>query len=166
MKLTKTIFGAGCALAVVAQPAAAQSLSDWSNAGGSEMRAVASFTIPLGGSRKVGQTEPRLDFALQSYRIGPDRASHWQIDSAHNKRRLQRQSVVSFTLNRQPKLLLNGRKVVAFGPTLHADDDGEKGGGGNTALLVIGGLGVAVLGAAVATTADAVDAVNDLTDPD
>ncbi len=168
MNFTKILFGAGSALIFMAQPASAQSLRDWNIAGGSEMRATASVTIPLGG-RKSDQTEPRLDFAMQSYRIGANNAPLWSINSDHQNRALQRQSIVSFTLDRRPKLLLNGRKLATFGPVLQADEEGqdaEEGSGSNTALLVIGGLGVALLGAAVATTADATDAINDLTDPD
>lgn len=169
MKISKSILGAGIVLMFASQPATAQSVHNWNNAGSSETRATASVTIPLGGKRKAENAEPRLDFAVQSYQIGQERASHLKIDPVNNNRILQRQSVVSFTLDRRPKLMLNGKKLATFGPVLHADDESEQPGnsdGGNTALYVLGGLGAAVLGLAVATSADAVDAVNDLTDPD
>ncbi|MEP2736120.1 MAG: hypothetical protein ABJP34_07450 [Erythrobacter sp.] len=163
----KLLFAGACALSVLPQVVSAQSLADWEKAGRSETRAMASITIPLGGGRQAEKTAPRLDFAIQSYRSTSVAPTIVSVDSFETNPRVQRQSVVSFTLDRRPKLMLNGQRVATFGPTLYADEEekSEKG-GDNTALLVIGGLGALVLGAAVATTADNIDALNDLTDPD
>ncbi len=166
MGLISKTFLSVAVFSLLAQPVAAQSLDEWEREGRVETRAMASFTIPLGGGRSVEQTAPRLDFAMQNYRIGSDQNAPLRFDVRSQPRALQRQSIVSLTLDQQPKLLLNGQRVATFGPTLHADEEGEqKSGGGNTALYVIGGVLVLAAGATAILATDARDAVSDAIGP-
>ena len=100
----------------VPQFAIAQSLHDFENAGRTEMRAMAGVTIPLGDSRKSHETKPRVDFSVESARIGQNSSfDHnyrskpvvgWQPD---------RKSTLSFTLEQQPTMMLNGQRLRPTG---------------------------------------------------
>lgn len=154
------------ALAFVTQPVAAQSLQEWDSTRGSELRGAVSITIPLGGNRKTSDSTPRLDFAFQSYRPSVDRRILTR--SIEPRRSLRLQSVMSFTLEQRPKLLLNGQSVASIDPrSLGADqaDDTNGGGGGDTALYVVGGMLVLGVVGTVALVTDIRDAGSDLIGP-
>lgn len=154
------------ALAFVTQPVAAQSLQDWDSRRSSELRGAVSVTIPLGGTRRTSDSAPRLDFALQSYRPNVDDRNH--AHSIQQQRSLQLQSVMSVTLEKRSKLLLNGVSIANLSPpSLNADqkEDANDTGGGNTVLYVIGGVLVLGVVGTVAFVTDIKDAGSDLIGP-
>ncbi|GAA4040360.1 hypothetical protein [Parerythrobacter jejuensis] len=160
------LMACGAALALVSAPVSAQSLREVENAGQSEMRGMASLTIPLGGPRSARESKPRLDFAMESARIGGDQfASSLTFDRNLADRAVLRRTALSFTLEQRPTMMLNGQPMTTFGPRLGADEDDEKGGGGNAGLYILGGvLAFGVIGTIVVVT-DTRDAVSDVIGP-
>jgi hypothetical protein len=150
------VFGANGA-------AAQQSLRDIDDAGRSDLRATASISIPIGGRYRAGETAPRLELAMQTLVVRPGEARAVAgFEPYGNHRTVRARTALSFTLEQQPQMLLNGARIASFGPRLSADEAGgtdDKGtngktGGGGTALLVIGGvLAIGGLTAIVATQA-------------
>lgn len=145
MTIKSLFLAGGCVVGLVAQPLSAQSLSDWERTGRAEVRATASVTIPLGGGNRAEETAPRIDFAMQNDRFGGDDYNPMRFDVVPQVRRAQRQSVVSFTLDNHPKMLVNGQKVATFGPTLTRDGDGEVEGGDGISTGAAIGIGAAVV---------------------
>lgn len=160
----------GAALAMSHFPAAAQhSLRDFQAAGQSDVRATASVTIPLGGVRDADDNAPRLDFALanRTYQTR-DNQTDFRLNSVDDPAWAQRRAQFSLTLQQNPRLLVNGERIATFGPRLNADEDSgsNKGGGGNTALYVVGGLlAFGIVGTVIVAT-DVRDAVSDAIGPE
>ncbi|WP_143182884.1 hypothetical protein [Parasphingorhabdus marina] len=158
------IWTGAFSIALLGQAASAQTLRSFELQGQSETRAVAKVTIPLGGQRSSADNTPRLDFAVQTHRFQPVKSdpalrfrANWDEQTS-----LQHQTSLSFTLEPAPRMLLNGKQLAKFGPTLQADQAEDEGGGGNTALWVIGGLVVAGAVLAVAVTADTINTIQEL----
>ena len=163
--MKKTCIAASMAALTMAQTASAQSLQDFENAGRTDMRASVGVTIPLGAASKARDTAPRVDFSVQSARIGQN------TNFDHDVRRApaigwrpQRGSTLSLTLQDNPRLMLNGRKVATFGPTLTADEEDDDNKGGGVSPWLIGG-GVA-LGLLAWATFETTDELEDLLVPD
>ena len=163
MPMSRNLVIGAMALAMSTQPTAAQNNSG----NGSEMRGTFSITVPLGGNRQTSNSAPRFDLAVQSYQTDIDELR--QPISIHPRRSLRLQSVMSFTLEQNPKLLVNGSQVAKFGSRpFNADDDNPNAdkGSGNTVLYIIGGVvALGVVGGVVLAT-DARDAVSDLIGPE
>lgn len=152
------------ALAMCATPAfAQQTMRDFEAAGQSDVRAVASVTIPLGGPHQSGQaTSPRVDFAVINRRYQTDGVREdLSLAPELPNGFVERRTALSFTLERNPRMLLNGRRIATLGPVLTAQDnesaDGDSGGGGDTVLYVVGGL--VVLGGLTAIVVEQADEV-------
>ncbi len=143
-KMSRCLVG-GIATAMIAQPIAAQNLSDWERTGRAEVRATASVTIPLGGGTRAEETAPRLDFAMQNERFGRDDYTPMRFDVVQQTAPVKRQSVVSFTLDQSPKLLVNGQKVATFGPRLLREGEGEVEDGDGISTGAAVGIGLAVV---------------------
>ena len=163
-----TIVVALAVATVAGQPVSAQqSLRDFENAGQSDLRASVSISIPLGGPKRNVESEPRIDFAMQSQRLQPE-TPRFQIavDPVTVNSIAVRRTALSLTLERNPQMLVNGQQVATFGPRLNADEEeAESGGeGGDTALYVIGGL-VLVGGAMAIVVTDTRDALSDAIGP-
>lgn len=168
-------LAAFAALALAAQPAAAESAGGnsvlaFQERHASEMRATVGITIPFGGQRNQAASQPRLN-------IGFDHRAerHDTLLSVNPVRNFEepewRRTSFALTLERTPRVMLNGVQMAQFNSSLHADETDEESesdadGGPSTALIVGGVLVGGLLALAVAGTADLVDAVEDLGDPD
>ena len=160
---------AGAALisaALCGQAVSAQSLRDWHGEARSDVRASAAITIPLGAPRGSDASQPRVDFAFETQRLGtPDDVVPLRFDPQYERQAITR-AELSFTLEDNPRLLMNGERVATFGPRLTADDDGERGGGNNTALYVVGGILALGIGATVLVTTEIRDEFSDAIGPE
>ena len=137
------LFAASASL--IAQSASAQSLRDWQLEGQGETRASASITIPLGARRGSADSKPRLDFSFEAQALGvPQSVTPMRFEEDLDRARIQA-TTVSFTLEQNPRLLMNGQRVATFGPTLHADEEGEDESGGGISTLGWIGIGVGAL---------------------
>lgn len=137
-------------------PLAAQSYHPSTDYGTRDVRASASITIPLGGNRDNAKSQPRVEFSFQQSRIEQDRL---KLD--FNRYSLQNAPItnantnrVGFTLNKNPKMLVNGR---AFKIVERKDLTT-----GETILVVVGALAVTTLISAVVIA----DSIEDIFEPD
>lgn len=137
------LFVAGASL--FAQGAQAQSLRDLHSEARIDTRASASLTIPLGAKARSDATKPRFDFVLETQSRGHSRSVTPLRFDANFQRQRVRAAKVSFTLEQNPRLLLNDQRVATFGPRLTADED-EKSGGLGTGGWILVGVGVAIGG--------------------
>ena len=109
---------------VIAAPVHAQSAHPFQDHGRVEARAMLGVTIPLGGQKQKADTKPRLDLRFDTSRIDGDFTNAPTLDPIRQNRREVRQSVVSLTMERQPRVMLNGFSLAQLGsPVLRADDD-------------------------------------------
>ncbi|WP_209347921.1 hypothetical protein [Pontixanthobacter sp. CEM42] len=167
MKIKSLVTGAMATL-LLAQPVAAQSIRDLHYDDASDVRVSAGITIPFGGKSRSVETKPRFDFGFEqsAQRNEVLLARPWYTNQAQERRRM----TLSLTLEDNPRMLLNQQQVARFSLSTFADEadatEKPKKGGGNTLLIIGGVLVTGYLVAAVAVTADAVDAIEDLTDPD
>ncbi|MEL6529570.1 MAG: hypothetical protein AAFQ27_06380, partial [Pseudomonadota bacterium] len=156
---------------VLNAPASAQqSLFDHENMGRSDVRVSVSVTIPLGGLRKDSETTPRVNLDFQNRRIQQEPSSSALSLNGHDDPVNRPRPLASFTLERNPRLLMNGHRVVTFGPRSTLQDDGENeessdGGGIGTGTAILIGVG-ATLGVFVWAAAETADEIEDLADPD
>ena len=135
-----------------ASGASAQSLNPALNPVEGETRIMAAITVPLGGSRDTARTAPRVE--IISRNRTPD--GILPLVARDEERRWQERRI-GFTLDGSDQLMINGRRAIA------ADDENRDG----ISTLGVIGIGVgALLIITVATLADGVDAIEDLTDPD
>lgn len=135
------LFAAGTALCT--QAASAQSLRDFQHDRVTDTRASAAITIPLGAQRGSAQAKPRFDFTLATQNVGTSHSvTPLRIDPDFERQTL-RAAKLSFTLEQNPRLLLNDQRIATFGPRLTADEEeGEDGGGGlGTAGWIVLGVG-------------------------
>ena len=162
-KISFAAVNAACAVALTSQGVSAQSLRSVESAGRGETRGMASLTIPLGGAQRSLEAKPRLDFALEASRIGQDR---FNVNSWDERISIRR-TTLSLTLDQRPTVMLNGQSLATIGLKLGADEDGkESGGGGATALYVVGGVLVVGLGLAAFTASEIRDDFSDLIGPE
>lgn len=145
---------------------AQQSLRDFEAVGQSDVRATASITIPLGGPRDAStETAPRLDFSLVNRRYQVDDVpSELLLDNRRAPGFFERRTALSFTIEQNPQLFLNGRRVATFGPTLTAQEDqGDEsdGGGLSTGAGIAIGAGV-ILGLSVILATTLEDEIENL----
>lgn len=121
---------------------AQNNLRDFELTGRNDVRATASITIPLGGQRHSGNSAPRIDFAMDTMRVLPDDSRASLNLDMH--RAPVRPATLSLTLERNPRMLINGNRVATYGPQLTAQDEDQGsengGGGGETALYILGGV--------------------------
>lgn len=137
------LFAAGTTL--IAQAASAQSLRDFQYDRASDTRASAAITIPLGARRGSAQAAPRFDFSLSTQSVGASNTvTPLRFDPDFQRRTLTA-AKLSFTLEQNPRLLLNDQRVATFGPRLTADED-EKSGGLGTGGWILVGVGAAIGG--------------------
>ncbi len=160
------VFVTGTAL--FAQGANAQRLRDFQHDSATDTRASAAITIPLGARRGSAEAKPRLDFALETHAIGASQTvTPLRFEADYQCQRLQA-TTISFTLENNPQLALNGRHVATFGPRLTDDDeDGSdrESRGLSTGEGVLIGLGV-LSGVLLFATLETADEITDLVDPD
>lgn len=168
-------LAAFAALALAAQPAAAESAGGnsvlaFQERHASEMRATVGITIPFGGQRNQAASQPRLDLGFD-HRTEPH-DTLLPLNPVRNFEQPEwRGTSFAVTFERAPRLMLNGAQFAQFNTRLNADETEEEGGtdadsGPNTALILGGVLVGGILAISVAGTADLVDAVEDLSDPD
>jgi len=169
IEMLNRVFGAALILVFAGSGAQAQSYPNLDLQGRNDVRATASVTIPLGARRGSDAARPRLDFAMQSSVMSGARDQAELPITSDLRRRVIGQTRVSFTLEQNPRLLMNGNRIVSFGSRLTADEDETEdanGGGGNTALYVIGGILTLGVVGSVALYTDGRDALSDLVGPE
>lgn len=124
--------------------AQAQSLRDLETSARNDTRTMASVTIPFGANSRSREATPRVDFAFETQKTAQSHSvTPLRIDPDYQRQSL-RAATISFTLEQNPRLLLNDQRVATFGPRLTADEDEEKDGGGIGAAWVFIGLGALV----------------------
>ena len=155
-KSAKYIIASALLSSAAISPAMAQSFHPSQNYGARDFRAGASFVIPLGGIKKKANSKPRVEFSLQQSRIEKNRL---QLD--FNSYSLQNAPItnpnigrIGFTLDKNPTMLVNGR-------TFNIEKQKNLT-SGETALVVLGILGVTVIVSAVIIA----DSVEDIFEPD
>ena len=156
------------ATGLLAQGVQAQSLRDWQYEGHRDTRASAAITIPLGARRGSEDAKPRLDFGLETHAMGASQSvTPLRFEADYQRPRLQA-TTISFTLENNPRLALNGRHVATFGPRLTADEEDEserESRGLSTGEGILIGLGV-LSGVLLFATLETADEITDLVDPD
>ncbi|MEL6541483.1 MAG: hypothetical protein AAFQ34_08765 [Pseudomonadota bacterium] len=142
------IAGCGAMLATTlgSQGLAAQSLGDWDRGASHDVRANAAITIPLGVPSRSRVRKPRLEFSFEAQRTDRLRSVTFVRFEPDFERQTFQAANVAFTLERNPRLLLNGERVAIFGPRLTADEDNDKAGGLGVAGGLLLGLGAAIAG--------------------
>ncbi|MEL7518330.1 MAG: hypothetical protein AAFN48_05185 [Pseudomonadota bacterium] len=144
------IAGCGAMLATTlgSQGLAAQSLRDWDRGASHDVRANAAITIPLGVPSRSRVRKPRLEFSFEAQRTDRLRSVTFVRFDPDFERQTFQAANVAFTLERNPRLLLNGERVAIFGPRLTADQDKdtENEGGLGVAGGLLLGLGAAIAG--------------------
>lgn len=159
---------AAATLIFASQGASAQTdMRDIAAAGRSDLRATASIRIPLGGPRQARDTAPRVELAMHRMRIQPGTAAALRSSEPfHNGRTTLNRTALSVTFEQSPRMLVNGRQVATFGPTLGSEEgDGDQRRGVSTLGWVAIGVGV-FIGLGVAAAADLNDAIDDINNPD
>jgi len=149
---------------LIAAPVHAQSAHPFQDHGRVESRAMLGVTIPLGGQKQKADTKPRFDLRIDTSRIDGDFTRAPTLDPFRQNRRDVRQSVVSLTMERQPRVMLNGFSLAQMGsPVLRADEEPEAEEGEDTknerstgekvlrgaGWVGIGALGVLAVGAGI-----------------
>lgn len=132
------------ATALLSQGVAAQSLRDLNSNAGNDVRASAAITIPLGAVPRSSESKPRLEFSFETQRMdGPRSVTPLRFDPDFDRQTLQT-TRFAFTLEQNPRLLLNDERMATFGSRLTADEDNDSGGGSNAAGGILLGLGAAI----------------------
>lgn len=137
------VFVAGTAL--LSQGASAQTLRDFQHDRATDTRASAAITIPLGAQRGSAEAKPRFDFMLATQSIDDSNSVIPMRFDPDFERQTLRAAKLSFTLEQNPRLLMNDHQVVTFGPRLTGDED-EKSSGLGTGGWILLGTAVAIGG--------------------
>jgi hypothetical protein len=168
---TLSLLGSIAVVALLSQPASAQSYRDLQQGSQSEVRVSAGITIPFGGQKRTADTKPQFDLGFDQ------RVQRNDVLLAVNPARANeapewRRTSLSLTLEDNPRMLMNGHQVARFNLTTHADEDdagetdgaGGKSSGGGVSPWLIGGA--VVIGGLTWVTLEAADEIGDVFRPD
>lgn len=134
----KSLTAISMAAACIAT-ASAQSYHPSTDYGANDLRAGASIVIPFGGDKKKTNTKPRVEFSFQQSTVQQDK-----IKLDFNRYSLQAAPItnpnsiggrIGFTLDQNPKMLVNGKSY-------RIDDDQNN-------ISTLGKVGIGVAAAAV-----------------
>lgn len=115
-----------------------------------EARIAVGLILPLGSAAKKSAYKPRLAFTVSRHRYATTEPVYQSF------RELSQQNQLAFSLDAEPQLFLNGQAVKLKDRRFNLST------GAGIAIGAVALIGVV----AVVTTADSVDAIQDLTDPD
>ena len=160
MALLKNLCVIVAGFGLLTQGAQAQNPRDLNIHGQTDTRATAALTIPLGATPRSRESKARLDFTFSTQRLGQSQSVTPLRVEPDFQRPAGQAAKLSFTIENNPRLLLNEQRVATFGPRLTADEEQGGGGLGTAGWVVIGagviiGSGVLLAGAIVNDLEDA-----------
>jgi len=138
-------------LAMTASPATAQHYGTSNGYQASENRISLGLTIPFGGHAE--EAKPRMELSLQQF---DNRQNNQDFSYQLRSDRITRDNRIGFSLTKAPQLMLNGKHLALPENQINLSDG----------AVVALGLGVAALGVLVWATAETVDELEDISNPD
>ena len=169
MTRSENFYLFAAATALLAQSANAQSLRDIQHDGVKDTRASAAITIPLGALRGSAEAKPRFDFTLATQDMNSSSSVTPMRFDPNFKSRTLSKAKLSFTLEQNPRLLINDQRVATFGPRLTADEESEdRNGGGSaaTVLYVVGGVALLGVVSGIVVREGIEDSIQEVFDPE